>query len=367
MNITIINCFDTYEQRMNLLIELFSDLGWNVLTIESDYLHSEKAKRKNRADSAVYINTYIYKKNLSLRRIYSHCLFASQTLKYLKDSKREVDILWVLLPPNSLAACALNYKKISSHTKIVFDIIDLWPEALPFSKHKFYYIQKKWKEFRNKILIKADYVVSECNYYNNFIPKECLSRSSTLYMAKEIKLEAIQNNLPQDYFSLCYLGSINNLIDYNSIKQVVEELSELKPVLVNIIGAGESKQYLLKSLSKVCKIKDYGTIYDVSKKQQIFNSCHYGLNLMKADTCVGLTMKSVDYFAAGLPIISNIKGDTELFVRKYKLGINYTTGANLISDVVTYDYDRDNIRSFYKENLSKDYFCEKLNYILEEI
>lgn len=51
--------------------------------------------------------------------------------------------------------------------------------------------------------------------------------------------------------------------------------------------------------------------------------CHYGLNIMKEDVRVGLTMKSVEYFAAGLPLINNIKGDTWDFVEMEEVGVNF--------------------------------------------
>ncbi|WP_368324029.1 hypothetical protein, partial [Parabacteroides distasonis] len=36
----------------------------------------------------------------------------------------------------------------------------------------------------------------------------------------------------------------------------------------------------------------------------------------------GCSMKSVDYFQMGIPIINSISGDTREFVKKYGVGIN---------------------------------------------
>ena len=66
----------------------------------------------------------------------------------------------------------------------------------------------------------------------------------------------------------------------------------------------------------------HGKIYDPQAKQDIFDKCHFGLNIMKNCVCVGLTMKSIDYFQHGLPIINNIPGDTAEIINKYKVGIN---------------------------------------------
>ena len=50
--------------------------------------------------------------------------------------------------------------------------------------------------------------------------------------------------------------------------------------------------------------------------------CHFGFNLMKPDVCVGLTMKSVDYFRHDLPILNNIPADTAELVDREQVGLN---------------------------------------------
>ena len=34
-------------------------------------------------------------------------------------------------------------------------------------------------------------------------------------------------------------------------------------------------------------VEDYGKVYDPKEKQQIFDKCHFGLNIMKDTGCVG--------------------------------------------------------------------------------
>lgn len=47
---------------------------------------------------------------------------------------------------------------------------------------------------------------------------------------------------------------------------------------------------------------------------------------MKDNVCVGLTMKSIDYFQHGLPIINNIQEDTTEIVKQYKVGLMLLMG-----------------------------------------
>ena len=53
----------------------------------------------------------------------------------------------------------------------------------------------------------------------------------------------------------------------------------------------------------------------------------FGINMMKPGICVGLTMKSIDYFCYGLPLINNIPGDTWKLVEKEQIGINHQRNA----------------------------------------
>ena len=62
----------------------------------------------------------------------------------------------------------------------------------------------------------------------------------------------------------------------------------------------------------------------IPKKKQIFDKCHFGLNIMKDTVCVGLTAKSIDYFQAGLPILNSIQIDTKDIVNKNLFGFNVT-------------------------------------------
>lgn len=58
-----------------------------------------------------------------MARLSSHSKFARDVFKRLDSS---YDLIWILLPPNSLVNQALNYKNKNYHTKIVFDIIGVY-------------------------------------------------------------------------------------------------------------------------------------------------------------------------------------------------------------------------------------------------
>ena len=84
---------------------------------------------------------------------------------------------------------------------------------------------------------------------------------------------------------------------------------------------------------------------------------------MKSTVCVGLTMKSLDYFRAQLPIINSINGDTTSFVNEYKIGFNdYRDFIEVINQLKIEDYlhMRKNVKKLYEEKFTKNAFMKQM-------
>ena len=139
----------------------------------------------------------------------------------------------------------------------------------------------------------------------------------------------------------------------------MERLNRKKKVICHIIGKGENKTQFIRALEKAgIEVIDEGVIYDGDVKGSIIQQCHYGLNIMKPEVCVGLTMKSVEYFAYGLPILNNILGDTWRLVEEEKVGFNCYPSMNdeQINNMIHLAEDtvkmRAHIRHVYEEKFS---------------
>ena len=121
-------------------------------------------------------------------------------------------------------------------------------------------------------------------------------------------------------------------------------------------------------------VEYYGKVYDPKEKQQIFDKCHFGLNIMKDTVCVGLTLKSIDYFQHGLPILNSIQADTAQIVEKYKTGINVTkdnildVAANVVNANVGELLEmRENIKKVFNSLFSHESFNEKLEDVFKKL
>lgn len=323
MNVLIVNSSDTFEERVDMVYEFFEKRGDKVTVLVSDFMHREKKKREIKKKGYIAVKTRPYKKNISLARLYSHYDFTSKCMKLLKAM--EFDLLYIVVPPNSQAKIAKKYYK-NKNIKIIMDIIDMWPESLPV-KGTDRFPFSLWGNIRNNNLKYADYIITECNLYQRKLGKWINNKKvSTVYWAhknNDIGDNTTTVELSQNELHLCYLGSINNIIDIAEIGRIIGELSKEVKVVLKIIGGGEKKEVLIEEVKKQgAEVIDYGKIYDFKIKKEIMDTCHYGLNIMKDTVCVGLSMKSIDYWECGLPIINNLPGDTKEIVEKGNCGVN---------------------------------------------
>lgn len=374
MKAVLVSCFDYYENRIKFIENYLLKKGFEITIICGDFDHIEKTKKKYRQANYTMVDTIPYYKNLSLKRIYSHYNFTKKVLEKVEQLKP--DLLWVMIPPNYLTKELGNYRK-KANTLLIYDLIDMWPETIPIKESTLYKIPFQfWKNLRDNFLNKADLIITECSLYQEqlkyIVSKE---KMKTLYLAKETNKNAIRKKTLKSKICICYLGSINNIIDIELIVKLLQEIKKYKNVVLHIIGDGENKQALLEALLEAdIEVEDHGKIFNEIKKIKIFNQCHFGLNIMKRDVYVGLTMKSIDYFCAGLPVISNIPADTESLVDKYSAGFNVTKNSlkKVTKEIVKMNEDNylkmtKQTQKMYNENFSSEAFNKKFKTILKDL
>lgn len=324
----LISCFDWYEIRLVPIVSVLKQ-EYDVEVVMSDFNHINKTY--NTCYKEVnYIHAKKYKKNISMSRVLSHIDFARNVGKYL--DKMKPDMIYALLPPNSVAGVCSDYKKKNPECKLFYDLIDMWPESFPIDGLKSFPLIKYWKKLRDVNLLIADHVFTECKLFKNNLPKINEKKISTLYLFKDISdsfNEYIKSEIENhEYFEhtqlvLGYVGSINNIIDIEAISKVINKTCEKYDVLVNVIGDGESRDRFISALKNAgAEVIYHGKIFDDNVKFQILSKCDYGINMMKDNVMVGLTIKSIDYLSYGIPLISNIKGDTADLIRDNNIGIN---------------------------------------------
>ena len=165
---------------------------------------------------------------------------------------------------------------------------------------------------------------------------------------------------------LAYLGSMNHLIDIERIEEVITTLIPKYKVIVHVIGNGFAKEKFLTMLKQNgAMVKFHGELYDSKALVEIFCECDFGLNIYKPTTCIGMTMKSMDYFCYNLPIINSIPCDTERLIKKYNAGINIKEFS--IEKMEAYQKQEKRIEALVEEELSKEVFQTRMNEVMEKL
>lgn len=313
-----------YNVRTGKFVNDYVKKGYDVIYVTSDFDHMTKKRYCfNEYKNSKQLHVISYKKNLSISRILSHLMFSYKTFYMLLACKPE--LVYVEVPNNSLVKSSAKYKKINN-AEIIVDVFDMWPESMPV-KTKNMIVNwgfDIWRNFRNKNLKFADQIWIECDYYRELLSAQKINLPmETKYLTLENAETSIEMKVSEEEIDLCYLGSINNIIDISLIEKIVSEFAKNKRTRIHIIGDGERKDEFLDILKKnSIEIIDHGKVYEIDKLQEIFDQCWFGINVLREDLAIGITMKSISYFRGGLPIINTVQGDTSRFVEECNIGIN---------------------------------------------
>ena len=333
VDVVVLSGTNHYDERNKQVIEEYEKQNKTVLYLTSDFHHSRKQKYSFHVNGAKQVHVMPYYKNISIKRLLSHGEFSLKAYLFLMQHRP--DVVYAEIPNNSLAITGSRYKK-KCGCYLVFDIFDMWPEALPMKIGNpiIKYILSIWGDLRNKSLKYADKIYTECDYYQEILSKEGYQLPmETKYLRQESMDLEVETNWSDERIDICYVGSINNIIDAPFMIDFLVALNQKRKVHFHLIGQGERKEYIKNKLAeKQVKVIDYGLVYDMKELQKIFNQCSFAINFLVPDVAIGITMKSVTYFRGGMPILNTVDGDTRRFVDQDNVGINVTR-TNLESTV----------------------------------
>jgi hypothetical protein len=368
------------EDRLKIIRDVLKD-KYSCKIFISDFDHAKKKYIEAKDSECNYVHVPQYQKNISIGRIRAYISFASQVKRLLEMEKPE--LVYIMLPPNTIAYECARYKERNPSSKLIADVYDLWPESFPLQSISKYipHILSKWKSYRTYVLKRADYIFTECKYYNKVVGPELIpeEKTSVLYIHKEqgTAVQEIVEKSIRDYkknpgsITLGYLGSINNIIDIKGITDLISRLrSKGIAVTVKIVGGGEGAQKFIDSIEAVgAQVKNYGFVFDPVRKAEIFSNCDFALNMMVENIVVGLTTKSVDYFSLALPIINNIKADTSDLINTRGVGINYNQTIEQILCLTDEDIARMKNRAYqcYQELMTPQGLSETVKTAFEKM
>ena len=309
------------NSRFPYIINLIDKEKYDVELVTSTFSHGEKRQRENKSNDMdldykiTLIDEPGYKKNVSLKRFYSHYVFAKNVEKHLGEIEKP-DIIYCAVPSLDVAKVAAKFAE-NNDIKFVIDIQDLWPEAfkmvfnIPVLSDIIFYPMKKTA---NYIYSKANSIVAVSKTYANraAVVNKKFDKKLPVFLGTD--LETFDNAKKvheivwdDDVVRLAYIGTLGHSYDIKCIIDAIKILNEkgLKNILFIVMGDGplkESFEAYSKENNVNCEFTGRLAYEEMIGR---LCACDIAINSITKGAAQSIINKVGDYAASGLPVVNN--------------------------------------------------------------
>lgn len=309
--------------------------------ITTNFCHYKKEKRKNIkkfTDNLKYKVTLInepgYKKNISLKRIYSHYVLGINLKKYLLKLKYKPDVIYCAVPSLDIAKVATQYAK-KNNIKLIIDIQDLWPEAfkmvfkIPVLSDIIFFPMRKKADY---IYSNADEIVAVSEtYVNRALEVNKKTKNGTsVFLGTDLDIfdkYAKENRIYyyDNIIRIVYIGTLGMSYDIKSVIDAIKILNDkgIKNIKFVVMGDGPLKQEFEEYAEEKQIDTEFTGRLEYEKMVGLLCSCDIAVNPIIGTSVASIINKVGDYAAAGIPVINtqNSQEYIDLLV-KYHAGLN---------------------------------------------
>lgn len=315
--------------RFPYLADMLSKRGYEVDLYTSTFNHWEKAQRsedrireieKNLSYNVILCYEPGYKKNVDVRRVYSHLILSNTMVERLKveSQKRKYDLVYVVIPDNALSAKVCLFCK-KQGIPVVVDVEDLWPEgmyqdfSIPIISNIIYapftYYAKKTYENADACVGTSDEYRDEPLKYN------CLKKGNriTVYVGCDLDVfdGGVKKNIKsiskkENEFWIIYTGTFGTSYDIGTLiraMQVIKAQGE-ENIKLKLLGGGPLEDdYRRIMAEKPCNVDILG--YQPYEKMSAYLvASDVTVNSFVKKAAQSIVNKVGDYLAAGKPMIN---------------------------------------------------------------
>ncbi|MFC1966405.1 glycosyltransferase family 4 protein [Chloroflexota bacterium] len=358
MNIWIVNPFEGLPGeslrlgRYRFLAKMLADKEHKITWWSSNFCHTTKSFRSqgqaiievNDNWRIILLKTPKYGKNISLRRIVNHYVYARALRTEGRKRTEAPDIVLASSIPLLAASTALVLAKRFG-AKIVIDVPDLWPESFmlvfpnglkPIAR----ILLLPLELLANRIYNKADGIIAISQTLLQraiSVSKNKSKESMVIPIAVDLALyKRYEGILPKDTpfikhnqgeFRATFVGTIGKAYDLKTILEAADRLANFDSnIKLFIAGTGPDYDNLRsyanrKNLTNVT----FTGLLDYHSLVHLLGSSDIGLNAI-APCQFAFPTKFFDYLAAGLPIVNSVEGELGHLVKTENIGIQYQSG-----------------------------------------
>lgn len=331
--------FDHRENnRFIYLAEQLAKKGHNVEIVTSDFSHGAKKTfnpivAEYDAIKVTMLHEPPYKKNVSIKRFFSHYRWGKNVYKYLK-ARNKPDVVYCAIP--TLKAASLTGKYCNRNgIRFIVDVQDLWPEAYKMVFNvpiisSIIFAPFKW--IANTAYRRADEIVAVSQTYvdramkNNkkvkvghsvFLGTNLETFDRNVVEAKPIKKES-------DDIWLGYCGTLGASYDLTIVFDAMRLLHN--PSLKFVVMGDGPKRKTLEECSKGLNVLFTGCL-PYKEMCGILSRCDIVVNPIMKGAAASIINKHADYVAAGRPVINTQESaEYRELIDARKMGINCKNG-----------------------------------------
>ena len=333
------------NSRFTYLLDKIDCKKNKVELITSNFRHGTKTRRflpneyLNNIDYKVtLIDEPGYKKNVSLKRIYSHKKLAKNMFKYLRNINDKPDVIYCAIPSLDVASIALKYAQ-KNNIKFILDIQDLWPESFKMAINipiicdiLFYPMTKK----ANYIYSNANQIVAVSDTYVNRALKvnKNVNKGLSVFLGTDLSYfdkcaEENKMELKDNMIRIGYIGTLGTSYDIKSVIDAIKLLNDkgIKNIKFVVIGDGPLRNEFESYANSKNICSEFTGRLNYPEMVGYLCSCDIVVNPIIGTSVASIINKVGDYAAAGLPVI-NTQNSEEYrnLLDEYKAGLNCENG-----------------------------------------
>lgn len=312
----------------------------DVEFITSSFQHSIKKHRlKPKMKCSfrlVFVDEPGYKKNVCLKRFYSHLIWGINVVGYVKKRKRKPDVIYCAVPSLSGSNMIAKYCE-KEGIRFIIDIQDLWPEAyrmvfnVPIISN---IIFAPFRIIADGIYKRADSICAVSNTYCQraaSVNNKC-TETTTVFLGTDLRIfdknvkNAVVYKKKAEEIWLAYCGTLGSSYDLKCVIDALYEIGNQRIKLV-VMGDGPKRG----EFEQYAKEKNINSVFTgrlpYNNMCGLLSSCDIAINPIAHLAAGSIINKHADYAAAGIPVLSTQESDEyRNLVEYYKMGYNCMNG-----------------------------------------